>query len=176
MDRNSLTLTQNAGQRTRSTRLALSIMVALSVLVGCREISPFVSGTVIDGGLFLGQFTVVEKGKKTVTWDLTREQLDQLFTWLQSYPSRWQMVLISPPAPSYSIVLRHNDGSRTELDLFSLNESWSSTIHLSMWDGKGKFIDGGLGRFSTEEIKNLKNMMASKDPSLIKPFATTGDH
>lgn len=138
-------------------------------LLGCREIPPLQSGTVVDGGLFLGQFTAVEKGNTTVTWDLTHDQLDQLFTWFQQHRARWSMVRTSPPHPSYSIVAKHVGGRRTQLDLFAFNESWSQTIRLRIWDEKGKFIDSGEASFSNEEIRSLHALLRATDLSLVKP-------
>jgi len=70
--------------------------------------------------------------------------------------------------------LAHVDGSRTEIDLFSVNENWQHTIHFRGCDGKGKLVYGAMAKFSTEEIRILTELLAVKDPRLVNDSSGTG--
>lgn len=142
-------------------RKYLTVLFVAICIFGCRqEMSPLVSGMVIDGGLFPKQSTVVEKDKTARPWALSNMQLDKLSSWLKSHQSDWQMVLTSPPLPSYSVLLVHSKGEHTQLDLFSINESWKHAIHIHSNDKEGKIIFGGTYSFSSEEIVSLKQLLA----------------
>jgi hypothetical protein len=82
----------------------------------------------VDGRLFLGQFVVNRTGKGPDSWELTEPQVKQVAAWLFSHRSELSIIVASPPPPALSIVLKHLDGSRTQIDLFDTNESWRQTV------------------------------------------------
>ena len=127
-------------------KIATLLLCTLSLL-GCRpEFAPLVSGTVVDGGVFLGGKTILRKDEPTLSWPLSQGQLEELSSWLKLHHSEWQMILASPLPPSYSIVLTHSDGAHTQIDLFSYNESWQHAVYIYAYDPKGKFRNDFLGR------------------------------
>jgi hypothetical protein len=109
-------------------RFALLIFAVFG-LFGCREdLSPIVASTVIDDGLFLGKYTVEQKDKQPKVWQLSDDQLRQMTSWFKDNKSGWGLILASPPPPSFSILFKHEDGSWSQLDLFSFNESWKQVV------------------------------------------------
>lgn len=113
--------------------------------------APIENGVVVDGGA-LGN--MVAKGSHS--WPLSKPQLQQCAAWLKSRESGWHMVVASPPFPSYSVLLVHTDGSRTQVDMFSVNESWRKTVHVFSRDKNGKFIFGGMQQVAKPELDTLK--------------------
>ena len=135
------------------------LLLLLIGLAGCFEKpSPIVSGAVVDGGLFLGQFIVNQPGHKPNSWMLTSEQLQQISIWLQKNQSGWGMNLASAPPPSFTIVLRRANGTSTQIDLFSVNESWQHVIIIKNSDNS----KNGIKNVSTQErevlLKIVKEM------------------
>jgi hypothetical protein len=137
----------------------VTILAMVPCLAGCREVSPIVSGTVIDGGLFLKQFTVVHGDKNSETWELTPLQVEKLAGWLQGRESRWHMNFASRLPPSYSVVVAHADGSRSQLDLFAKDGIWDETMNMYQYDNNGTFLFGGTQTISADEIEALKKML-----------------
>lgn len=72
------------------------------------------------------------------------------------------MVVASPPFPSYSVLLIYADGSRTQMDMFSVNESWRKTVHVFSSDKNGKFIFGGMQQVAEPELDSLKASLAQQ--------------
>jgi hypothetical protein len=135
---------------------AFLLLLLTGLLVGCQEkTSPIVSGAVLDGGIFLGQYTVERPGQQPKTWALTQKQLEQISLWLHERESGWRMILASPLPPSFSIVLKHADGSRTQMDLFSVNENWQHVIIMKNTDS-GK---NGIRNISTQERDSLLQLV-----------------
>lgn len=132
-------------------RQYILLILLLISLGGCLEKpSPIVSGGVVDGGLFLGQFVVEQPGHKPKSWMLTTEQLQQMSLWLQENQSGWGWNVGSPP-PSFSIVLKHANGTSTQIDLFSTNESWQHAIGIKNSDNS----KNGIKNVSTQEREAL---------------------
>jgi len=130
-------------------------------LLGCRtEISPLVAGSVIDGGLFLGKYTINPLDKPPKSWSLSKNQLEKMDAWIRLHQQDWQMALASPPPPSYSILLTHKDGSRSQINLYSLNENWQHAIHISVFDRDGNFISGGEMSIASAEISSLMQLLS----------------
>lgn len=119
--------------------------------------APIEMGAVVDGGALSNMVA-----KDSSTWRLSRYQLEQCGTWLKSHESGWHMVVTSPPFPSYSVLLTHTDGSRTQIDMFSVNESWRNTVHVFRSDKNGKFIFGGMQKVSEQELNSLKTSLAQQ--------------
>jgi hypothetical protein len=156
----------------KSTRriifIALALGVLLALALGSRSIfavhqewPPLVSGVVFDGGLYLGQFTrKLENGQPAKSWPLSEVQLQKLYSWLQSHKSGWTMVVATPPPPSFSILLVHSDGTRTQLDLYSQNESWQRAIGFIRFDGDGHFLRRGQMSRTADEVSHLKALLS----------------
>ena len=126
------------------------------LLASCRqEMAPIEKGAVVEGGALSN---MVAKGSRT--WQLSKSQLEQCARWLKSHESGWHMVVASPPFPSYSVLLIHTDGSRTQIDMFSVNESWRKTVHVFSSDKNGKFIFGGMQQVAEQELNSLKTSLA----------------
>lgn len=145
-------------------QIAWILLVLLSfAIAGCKsDVAPLASGTVVDGGLLLGQYTLAEKGKKPKSWSLSSQQLQKLTLWLKSHQDGWQMILATPPPPSYSVLLIHTDSMRSQLDLYSINESWQRAIRWTSWDRDGKWLDSGMQQLSGKDIADLKQVLADE--------------
>lgn len=140
-------------------RSLLFALCCIFLLASCRqEMAPIETGTVVDGGA-LGN--MVAQGSRI--WSLSKVQLEQCATWLKSHESGWHMVVASPPLPSYSVRLIHADGSRTQIDMFSFNESWRKTVHVFSSDKNGKLIFGGMQQLSEPELASLKASLAQQN-------------
>jgi len=125
------------------------------------KIAPLVSGEVVNDGIFKGNFIVLEKDKIPESWSLSKGQLEKLSAWLKLHQSGWDMILASPPPPSYSVLLSHSDGSNSQINLFSLNESWSHAVHISVFKS-GKCVFGGSLHLSSGEIASLKSLLSEE--------------
>jgi len=137
-------------------RRVVLLLFLLIGLLGCHEeISPIVSGGVVDGGLLLGQYVLKRPEQQVKSWALTQKQLDQVSLWLQEHRSGWRMILESPPPPSFSIVLKHANGTRTQIDLFSINENWQHVIIINNTDT----AKNGIKRISTQERDALLQLV-----------------
>lgn len=119
--------------------------------------APIEKGAVVSGGALSN---MVARGSRT--WPLSKSQLEQCATWLKSHESGWQMVVASPPFPSYSVLLIHADGSRTQIDMFSVNESWRKTVHVFSSNKNGEFIFSGMQQVSEQELNSLKTSLAQQ--------------
>lgn len=143
--------------RTSVKTLLLALCCIFS-LTSCRQdMAPIENGVVVNGGA-LGN--MVAKGSRS--WPLSKPQLEQCAAWLKSRESGWHMVVASPPFPSYSVLLVHTDGSRTQVDMFSVNESWRKTVHVFNSDKNGKFIFGGMQQIAEPELETLKNALTQQ--------------
>lgn len=130
------------------------LFLLLIGLVGCFEKpSPIVSGEVVDGGRF-GQFIVGKPGRQSKSWQLTTEQLHQTEVWLKKNQSGMAINFASTPMPTFSIVLKHVDGSLTQLDLYSANESWQHAITVTN-STHGEY---GIKNISTHERDALLDL------------------
>ena len=142
-------------------KIAITFLCALCLL-GCRpQFAPLVSGTVTDGGVVLGK-AVAHEGEPSRTWSLSQRQLEGLSSWLKLHRSEWRTILASPPLPSYSIQLIHSDGAYTQIDLFSVNESWQHTAHVYSYDRNGKFIFGGSMNLQSQDTSSLKLLLSKE--------------
>ena len=72
------------------------------------------------------------------------------------------MVLATPPPPSSSVLLTHSDGALTEVDLYSMNESWQRVIGMRRFDREGTFFFGGQMRPPVDEITALKALLTEQ--------------
>jgi hypothetical protein len=146
-------------------RKSIAAFLCTLCLLGCLpEFSPLVSGTVCDGGVFLGGKTLVREDKPFKSWSLSQRQLKELSSWLKLHHSEWSVNIgTSPPPPSYSILLTHSDGAHTQIDLFSINESWQHAIFIYSYDRSGKLLFGGKLRLPNQEIINLKELLSATE-------------
>lgn len=136
-------------------RLALLILVLLG-LSGCHEtLAPATSGGVVDGGLFLGRYTLKDPAKQPKSWPLSQDQLSRVSAWLEEHQHSFGMLLASPPPPSFSIVINRADGSRTQIDLFSINENWQKAIVVRNSDP----AKNGILHVSEQERDALLNLV-----------------
>jgi hypothetical protein len=140
-------------------RRRVFIVAAAVALFGCRhEYPPVVSGGVVDGGLFLGQFVLKRPGQPPDSWSLTESQLAQLGAWLSAHQSDWSMDLGGAPPPAFSIILKHADGGRTQIDLYDINEAWLKSVHIR----RSNPAENGTMRIDAEERKKLIEMVRKK--------------
>ena len=137
----------------RLSKLLLATSVVLGV-IGCRDESPIVSGQAFDGGLFLGQYTVVEPGRTSKNWTLSRGQIEILNTWLKEHHSGWGMILATPPPPSFSVVAKQANGKSSRIDFFS-NQNWDGTIVIHAEDP----ADNRMASFSAADVKYLRQQL-----------------
>ena len=137
-------------------RRIAQLFLLLIGLLGCREEdSPVVSGKVVDGGLFLGRYIVERREQQPKAWTLTQEQLRQVSLWLHEHRSGWRLLVVSPPPPAFSIVLKHANGTHTQVDLFSANENWQRAIIVSASDPSNT----GIQYLSTQELNALRQLV-----------------
>jgi hypothetical protein len=146
-------------------RKMIVALVGGLMLFGCQpdqpEITRPVAGTVIDGGLFLGEFAGhVESGKTARSWPLSATQLEQIYYWLQRHQSDWGTVLASPPPPSYSVVLMHLDGSQTQIDLYAANENWRHAVGIFRSDSEGRFLFRGQTILQSQDVLSLRSLLS----------------
>jgi hypothetical protein len=100
---------------------SLLVSIALVLLLGGCQLSPVISGVAIDQGLFVD-------GLHPKTWTLKEQQLEQLAVWLKEHDSAWSHLLVTPPPPTFLILLNHADGSPSSIQLFSANENWEHAL------------------------------------------------
>ncbi|MFZ6645199.1 hypothetical protein ACO0LO_05750 [Undibacterium sp. TJN25] len=142
----------------------LLFLLPVLILAGCVDgMAPITKGTVIDDGLFLGKYTVVQKETQGHTWPLSAGQLEKLSAWLKFHASGWHPVLVSPPPPSYSVILFHSNNVRTQIDLYSINESWRHAIRMTHWDATGKFLGSEIENLPSKDIDNLKQQLSGME-------------
>jgi hypothetical protein len=134
------------------------ILFLIAGLLGCQEkISPIVSGTVFDGGVFFGRY-VIAPGQKPKTRVLNQKQLAQLSLWLQEQKSGFRTIVESPPPPSFSIVLKHANGSHTQIDLFLTTLGWQDSVVIWNTDPSKK----GIRNISAQELHALIQLVKEK--------------
>jgi hypothetical protein len=127
-------------------------------LLGCQEkISPIVSGTVVDGGIFFGRYVTAPE-QKPKTWVLNQKQLAQLSIWLQDHKSGFRKILESPPPPSFSIVLNQADGTRTQIDLFLTTLGWQNAVVIRDTDPS----QNGIGNITDLDLHALTQIVKEK--------------
>jgi hypothetical protein len=137
----------------RASKVFLAISVVLGMM-GCRDDSPIVSGQAFDGGLFLGQYTVVEPDRTPKNWPLSPEQVGILSAWLKDHQSGWGMILASPPPPAFSVVVKQANGHSSRIDFFS-RENWNEVIVIHAEDP----ADNRMASFSAPDVKHLRQQM-----------------
>lgn len=142
------------GLRVVAITLGLMGIAAAAIPAG----SP-VAGTVFGTGLMLGKFIVDGGGNHDAPRQLSKSQLADLSAWIDVHRSAFGWILASPPPPSYSVVFTDNDSRHIQLDLYSVNESWSHAVGMRIWDKSGKFIYGGQMSASDADLASLKDML-----------------
>jgi len=143
----------------------ITFLICLVSLFACSpkfpQMGPLTAGAVIDGGLFLGKYTV-KSGSPPEAWRLSKMQLERLDSWLQSHRGDWTTILASPPLPSYSARISDTAGTEAQIDLFSLNESWKHAMHIYVWDKHGKFVFGGAMSMTAEDVAGFKRLLSKE--------------
>lgn len=140
-------------------RKIVTLLLLSMLLAGCREdIPPVVAGSVVDGGLFLGEFVLHRKGRTPARWDLDRVQLEALNAWLQHHRDGWEMVVASPPPPGLSIVMTHPDGTHSRMDFFDMNDYWRHTVVVHAPSAS----DNGIRNLTVRETQELWAILQKK--------------
>ena len=148
------------------TRLArmqcATVLIGMLGLASCTPDAPvLVRGTVIDAGLIAGEFTRRQEGTERI-WRLSGRQLDEMHAWMGSHYPDLHMSLATPPLPSFSVVTFDATENRTQIDLFSVNESWRHAVQAVVARRDGRLIYGGQLSLAPEDIASLRRMLADK--------------
>ena len=151
--------------RLLSMQLAGVLVSALS-FVGCSPQAPIpalpVCGAVIDGGLFPRKFTLQRDDRPPKAWQLSERQLSELHPWMKAHHADLHMVPDSPPPPSFSVVTSDADGNRTQMDLFSANESRRRAVHVIVTHNDGNPAYGGEMLLAPDGAASLRRILAER--------------
>ena len=149
-------------------RKIILLLVCSLYLFGCHstmsapEMTAIVSGRVdVIDRHYIGKDNVRED-KALGSWQLSNGQLGKLYIWLKLHQSDWGVNVVSSPAPSYSIFLVHSDGSHSQINLFSMNESWQHAVHIDVTDKSGKYVFMGALSLSSDDIFSLKKLLSEE--------------
>lgn len=141
-------------------KTAALVLGAISIAAATYgPVEPFVTGTVYDTGRVLGRSIAGSGGVLGNSRELSETQLQKLYSWFNAHKSNLHMILASPPPPSGSVLLFDRTGGQTQLDLYSLNESWRHAIQIKTWDGQGKFLYGGEMSLPSADMTALREML-----------------
>jgi hypothetical protein len=144
-----------------------TILAVIALLAACDKrigFTPAVSGGVVDSGLLAGEFVIKAEGRQTQTWHLNERQMKEVVKWIDNHRSNMSALLSSPPPPSFSIVLNHEDHSRTQVDLFDVNENWRHVVVVHRTDPS----ENGTMEISTEDRTYLLDLVKQGDPAIIQ--------
>lgn len=152
---------------TRLFRMRFAgVLVSALSLVGCDSQAPTpvlpVRGMVLDGGLFLGEFTLRKDDEPSREWQLSESQLNELHAWMKAHRADLRMVVATPPPPSFSVVTFDADGNRTQIDLFSANESWKRAVYVVVTRDRGRSDYVGQMSLAPKDVASLRHMLGGR--------------
>lgn len=142
----------------KSARLLLSLIYFSTGF----SLAPFASGTVYGSGLAFGKFRAngtVIAGK---SWQLSKDQLAALNSWVGKLLLRLSMTVGSSPLPSYSVILSDARGQRIQIDLYTANERWRHALQFRAWDNGGRFKYAVDTVGSDAELAALKELLKKR--------------
>lgn len=144
------------------------LLVCLISLGGCLEDAPppIRYGTVAYDSVHSATFVAPEVGPTLQSRVLSASQLQALDQWLHSHRLGWGLLFASPPRPSISVAVVHDDGTRSELDIILKWYTAAKPVKLMALrrrDRTGKVLDVGIRNLSNEEIADLKGILAVRE-------------
>jgi hypothetical protein len=136
-------------------RNSIFLLLCLLTLSACVEhIAPISAGKIVDSNFFTQQSEVDQNAHPQISWDLSTVQIHELTLWLGSHRSNWFPVFTTLPPPYFSLFLRHEDGTRSQLEIMLLKGNLQA-VSLIRLDKKGKVVSRKARRLSREDIDTM---------------------
>lgn len=146
----------------RKLIFSLSCLIALSACI--EDTPPINAAMVVDDSAFSAPFIAKEPGQLPPSRALSPDQIGVLGQWLHAHRSGWDFLAGSPPRPSIEVILVHDDGTRSRLDIITNWYGATSARLLVLWreDQNGKVLDAAIRKLSSEELATLERLLAAK--------------
>jgi hypothetical protein len=140
------------------------LLVCLIGLGGCLEDAPPIrSGTVAYDSVHSATFAAPGVGPTLQSRALSASQLQALDQWLHSHRLGWGLLFASPPRPSISVAVVHDDGTKSELGIILKWYTAAKPVQLLVLrrrDHNEKVLDVAIRYLSNEEIADLEGILA----------------
>jgi hypothetical protein len=146
-------------------RNLIFLLMCLTGLSGCYvQTPPIRSATVVYDNVYSALSPLIETDGARQSSTLSASQIYALDQWLYSHQLNWSLLVSSPPRPSISITLFHDNGTRSALDFILRWYGGKPVKLLVLWrqDDTGKSLGGVIRQLSNEDLSLLEHFLLSK--------------